>query len=82
MYAYGQIEGHFFFYAHSDLFAFIGPHPVTFGKDVVDFCLCLYVFLHLQTVCTTLEMPEKHKPIAAGTILVLANLSHLCFPNC
>lgn len=26
-------------------------------------------------------MPGKHKPVAAGTILVLANLSHLCFPN-
>lgn len=79
MYAYGQIKGYFLSYAHFDLFAFIGPHP--FGKDVGDFCLYLYVFLHLQTVCTALEMPEKHKPVAAGTILVLANLSHLCFPN-
>lgn len=76
MYAYGQIKGDFFLYAHSDLF---GPHP--FGKDIGDFCLYLYVFLHLQTVCTTLEMAGKHKLVAAGTILVLANLSHLRFPN-
>lgn len=48
MYAYGQLKGHFFSYAHSDLFAFIGPYPVTFGKDVGDFCLYLYVFVYRQ----------------------------------
>lgn len=68
----------FFSYAHSDLFAFIGLHPVTFGKYVADFCLYLHVYMHLQTVCTTLGMPGKHKSVAAVTILVLANL---CFPN-
>lgn len=71
----------FFSCAHSDLFAFIGLHPVTFGKYVGDFCLYLYGYVRLQTVCTTLGMPGKHKLVAAVTILVLASLSHLCFPN-
>lgn len=39
MYAYGQMKGHFLLHAHSDLFAFIGLHLVTLGKDVGDFCL-------------------------------------------
>lgn len=68
----------FFSYAHSDLFAFIRPHPVILGKKYVIF-VSIHALAHI--LYHTRDTSETQTISCLHYTSPVANLSHLCFPK-